>query len=478
VTDQLTSAASLATGAPAAHRRRELRVPRVEVGPVGGRLALLALGTLTVATVAVAAAGPSVLVPRSANVFPNWESGPLRMLGLRVTTDPVTMGVVFSCAIAAMMVAYAIVVAASRTLSMRTIAIAVVVLQVVILLGPPLQLTDLFNYLGYARLGALHHFNPYTHVIRSEAFDPIYRFTSWHSLRSPYGPLFTALTYPLASMSLPVAYWVAKTTTIAFSLGFVALVWHCARRLGRDPRFAVAFVALNPVFLVYAVAGFHNDFFMLVPAMGAMAALLARRDRTVGALMVIAMAVKFTMVLLLPFLLLAAITRERRIRILTGCFVAAIPVGALWIAVFGLTLPNLAQQSTLLTEFSIPNVVGLLAHVGGGTSVVLAIATLLVIAVVVHQLWRQPDWIAGAGWSTAALLASLAWLVPWYVVWLLPLAALSRSVRLRRVAIVLTVFVAATFVPVTDHWLKTHDINLLRTAAGHASRTLQNQLAR
>ena len=34
-------------------------------------------------------------------------------------------------------------------------------------------------------------------------FDPVYRFTSWHSLRSPYGPLFTALTYPLAFTSLP-----------------------------------------------------------------------------------------------------------------------------------------------------------------------------------------------------------------------------------------------------------------------------------
>ena len=189
---------------------------------------------------------------------------------------------------------------------MRTIAIVVVALHVILLLSPPMQLTDMFNYLGYARLGALHHLNPYTHVIKQELFDPVYRFTSWHNLRSPYGPLFTALTYPLAFVSLPIAYWTLKVATVALSLGFVALVWQCARQLGRDPRFAVAFVAFNPIFLLYAVAGFHNDFFMLAPMLGAIALLLARRDRSAGAVLMLAVAVKFTAVLLLPFLLLGA----------------------------------------------------------------------------------------------------------------------------------------------------------------------------
>ena len=114
-----------------------------------------------------------------------------------------------------MFAAYAVVVAAARTFSMRAIAIVVVALHVILLLSPPLQLTDVFNYLGYARLGALHHLNPYTHVIKQEMFDPVYRFTSWHNLRSPYGPLFTAITYPLAFVSLPVAYWMLKIVTVA-----------------------------------------------------------------------------------------------------------------------------------------------------------------------------------------------------------------------------------------------------------------------
>jgi len=254
------------------------------------------------------------------------------------------------------------------------IAIAVLALNLVLLLSPPMQLTDLFNYLGYARLGALHHLNPYTHTIRQELFDPVYGFSSWHNLRSPYGPLFTALTYPLAFLPLPVAYWLVKLATVALSLSLSALVWQCARQLGRDPRFAVAFVSLNPIFLVYAVEGFHNDFFMLVPMLGAISLLLARRDRSAGAMIMVAIAIKFTAVLLLPFLLVAARSKPRRIGLVIGAAVAAIPLIALDLALFGLALPNLSQQSTLLTGFSIPNVFGLLLDGGGGTPALLKIA--------------------------------------------------------------------------------------------------------
>ena len=262
------------------------------------------------------------------------------------------------------------------------------------------------------------------------------------------------------------------------SLAFVGLVWHCARRLGRDPRFVVAFVAFNPIFLIYEVAGFHNDFFMLAPAMAAIALVLARRDRSAGAALMVAIAVKFTAVLLLPFLLLAVRDRPRQIRLITGAVLAAIPLAVLIFALFGVSLPNLQQQSSLLTDFSIPNVVGLLLHVGGGTPLLLKIFTVAVVAVVGYEFFTRRDWLNGAGWSTLALIASLAWLVPWYIVWLLPLAALGTSVRLRQISAVLTVFLLFAFLPVTTKYMNDHNINPLNTRAGQASQNLQSKLAR
>jgi hypothetical protein len=67
--------------------------------------------------------------------------------------------------------------------------------------------------------------------------------------------------------------------------------------------------------------------------------------------------------------------------------------------------------------------------------------------------------------------------MPWYVIWLLPLAALGTSVRLRRASIVLTLFLVLTFVPELWLYMAEHNINPLSGSAGQVSQTLQRKLA-
>jgi len=453
-----------------------LRWPRFALTPAAGRAALATLICGALAVVMFSSATSSVLVPRSETSFPHWMSGPLHGLFGHLNNDPMALSVGFSAVLAVMGIAYLVVLSAVRTFSMRAIVGCVVALHLILLMGPPLPLTDLFNYLGYARLGALHHLNPYTHVIAQAGHDPIFRFTTWHHLHSPYGPAFTAASYPLAFLPIPVAYWVLKVMTMLGSLAVLALVWQCARQLGRDPRFAVLFVAANPIVLIYALGGFHNDVFMLIPALGAISLLLARRDRSAGAVLMLAVAVKFTAILLLPFLLIAARPAERRLRLLTGVALAAVPLVLGTLAVFGLSMPNLSDQSTLLTDFSLPNVVGLLIGVGGGTAGLLRIANLILVAVVLYELRRHRDWLSGAGWSTFALIASLAWLVPWYVIWLLPLAALGTSLRLRRWTVALSAYLVLAFMPATGIVLGQLGLNPMGSAVGQASKARQHVL--
>jgi alpha-1,6-mannosyltransferase len=273
-----------------------------------------------------------------------------------------------------------------------------------------------------------------------------------------------------------VAYWVVKVVTVLMSLGLIALVWDCARRLGRDPRFAVALVALNPVYFVYAIGGFHNDFFMLVPSTAAIALLLARRDRAAGAAVMLAVGVKFTAVLLLPFLLVAARSARRRREVLVGAALTAVPLVVLSVALFGFSLPNLSQQSSLLTPFSVPDVFGYVIGVGGGTTFILRLADVALVVAIVLLVRREGDWLTNAGWAMVALIASLAWLMPWYVIWMLPLAALASSVRLRRIAGVLTVFVVLTFMPVNSTVFGWLNFTPTSGAAWQASQTLQTKL--
>jgi alpha-1,6-mannosyltransferase len=464
-------------GVPTLRIPRVLRAPRLVLGPRWAKLALATIIVGLLAMVLFETGGPTLLTPRSSQIFAPWEAGPLYGLVSGLRPSSTALGFAISGVILALLAAYAVALAALRTLSTRMIAVCIVAAHAILLLGPPFQLTDMGNYLGYARLGGLHGLNPYTHVIGQEMHDPIFHFATWLNLHSPYGELFTALSYPLAFLPIPVAYWIVKAVTVLLSLAFIWIVCWCARRLGRDPRYAAVLLGLNPIYLVYGVGGFHNDFFMLVPATGAIALLLARRDRSAGAALMVAIAVKYSAVLLLPFLLVGAQESRRRRELIVGAVLAAIPLVAMSLALFGLSLPNLSQQSTLLTPFSFTNLFGLVIGVGGGTSGVLRLASVALVVAIALLVRRRGDWLSHAGWATVALIASLSWLMPWYVIWVLPLAALGSSVRLRRVAVALTVFLVLTFLPSSGKLWGLIHLNPLGGSAGQASQNLQAKLS-
>jgi hypothetical protein len=76
---------------------------------------------------------------------------------------------------------------------------------------------------------------------------------------------------------------------------------------------------------------------------------------------------------------------------------------------------------------------------GHATGVVLGIAFFALFLWLVLKVWRgQLDWIDGAGWSAIGLVTTASALLPWYVAWALPFAALGSDRRLWRTAIVLT----------------------------------------
>jgi hypothetical protein len=99
---------------------------------------------------------------------------------------------------------------------------------------------------------------------------------------------------------------------------------------------------------------------------------------------------------------------------------------------------------------SVPNELALwltgsgLTHTGRTTATVF---TVIAIAITLWRAWRGADWITCAGWATLALLLGTVWLLPWYVTWLTPLAALSTSRPLRIATITLIAYICATRIP-------------------------------
>ncbi|HZV72723.1 MAG TPA: polyprenol phosphomannose-dependent alpha 1,6 mannosyltransferase MptB [Conexibacter sp.] len=405
---------------------------------------LLAAGSL----LAVAAASRRRIwfVPSSGRGgFPDWLGGPFRGL------DFVLLPPRGALLIVVMLVCYLVVLACARVggIPARLGVAAIVAVHVVFLLGPPLFSADVFGYVDYARLSVLHGLNPYLHGAADAALDPVVPFVRWHDIPTPYGPLFTVASAPLAWLSVPAALWVCKALAALLSLGCVALVWRIAQRRELPPTPAALFVGLNPLLLAYGVGGAHNDFLLMALALGAILLVLEERAVAGGGLGILAVGVKASAGLLLPFLLLGA---RRRRSALAGMLAGGAAVLALAVAAFGTEgfgfVGQIGRQQRFVAADSVPRrVAGLLGFhaLPSGLRLLFVAAFATSVIGLLWATWRgRIDWIAAAGWATLALLLSTAWLVPWYVVWLLPLAAVARDPRLRGAALLFCVYVVAT----------------------------------
>jgi Glycosyltransferase family 87 len=429
---------------------RELRWPSLPTARAVGAAALAGLlGASVLLAMAAAAERRIWYVPASeGGGFPGWLGGPFH--GVGVVLEPPRGALL----LLVMTVAYLVVLACARAggIPSRLAIAAVVAAHVVFLLAPPLFSADVFGYVDYARLGVLHGLDPYVHGAADAGRDPVVAFVRWRDIATPYGPLFTFLSSPLAWLSVPAALWVCKASAALLSLVCAALVWAIARRRGMAPTPALLFVGLNPLLLAYGVGGAHNDFLLLALALGAVLLVVQERVESGGALAMLAVGVKASAGLLLPFLVLASAERRGRRRVLSGAAVAGAALLVLALAAFGHSalgfVNQIQEQQKFVAADSVPRkLAGVLGfdHLPEGMRVLFGVAFAASVLWLLWATWRaRIDWIAAAGWATLALLLSTAWLVPWYVVWLLPLAALARDRRLRGAALLFCLYVVAT----------------------------------
>jgi hypothetical protein len=431
---------------------------------------------------------PSGLSPITHNnFFPRWMAGPLGGLWPGLTRNGTTLRYLFTGPVAVMYVSYLLVLAYVRALPARWAVAAIVCAHAIFLLAPPLALTDVFNYVNYGRMEVVHHLNPYTTIpILEPHNDPSYSLSNWHQLLSPYGPLFTLLTFAVVPLGVAGSFWALKGILILASLAMILLVWKCARLLGRDPVAAIVLVGLNPIVLVWGLGGDHNDFlvlllivlgfYLLLRARAAHEAAAAGRaaarkalpsrapasrsrawlaptaaDIAAGAAFVTAGAIKASAGVMIPVVLAGLARTPRRLpAVLVGMAVAGLLLAAVSLIAFGLHIPDLSTQSRLVTNISLPNLLGLALGSGGETSslhVVLSVVLVGSIAVCCVQAYRWRDSLTASGWANVALLVTLSWVLPWYVLWVLPLAALSSSRRLRVAALGLGVYLIIAWAP-------------------------------
>jgi alpha-1,6-mannosyltransferase len=334
-------------------------------------------------------------------------------------------------------------------LDRRLVWAAIVVLLVLFACLPPLLSHDVYSYVDYARLAVRHGLDPYVHAPQSVPGDPAFPHVTWTETTSAYGPLFSLATYPLAWLPVGTAVYILKAASAASVLAIAYLVARLAPARGIDPTRAAAFVALNPLVLVHVVGGPHNDGLAVLLMTLGVAGMLTAREGLGGGALVAACATKATAAIAIPFALLGS---ERRPRFLLGAL-AALALVALaaylafgwnWLHAFTLAGENQGRTSHMSVPITTARLTGLDPDL-----VRAAFLALYAVLVIYLLLWthRGGDWLRATAWATSGLLLATSWLLPWYLLWPLPAAALSRDRLLKLLLLGLTAYQLGARIP-------------------------------
>lgn len=502
--------------------------PAAIVGSRRGRVvALLALAAIvgcSLFVVIIAADRPNYIsATTSPGFFPHWLAGPLGGLWPQFPRGTTTIKNVFTAALVVMYASYLVGIRHVPKLDRRFAIGAILAVQLIFFLSPPLTQTDVFNYIDYARMEVVHHLNPYTTIpVIAPHSDPAYALSNWHELMSPYGPLFTIMMFAIVPFGVAVSFWLVKGLLAIASLTGLLLVWKCAKLLGRDPVKALVFAGLNPIVLLWGLGGDHNDFVMVLFLLLASYLLLRSRapgeegdavadrvsgggdaamdgasgggdavaDRVSGRMQVLrgwllppawlellagvslaaAVFVKASGAIVVPVVIAGiARTPRRALQTVIGGIVGTIVFACFTYVAFGAHIPDLGTQGSLVTDLGLPNLLGLALGQGGETNVLrelLMVALVLVVVLCCIAAWRGGDFVTHSGWATLGLLVTLAWVLPWYVVWVIPLAALSGSRRLRFATIAFSIYLILAWSPASGDLFETIGFNPEGTALG------------
>lgn len=332
------------------------------------------------------------------------------------------------------------------SLTLRAVVLSLAVVFGAALTTAPRETGDVWSYAIYGRMVAVRHASPYRHFPDEYSQDPMFPFVAptWRHTGSVYGPAFTAFSAAIAPLAgdsgvrTRVLYQATAALAVA---GALMLLW----RRTRSPA-ALAWLGLQPVVALQLVNGGRNDALI---GLGILAAiLLAERAhlRASGLVTGAAAAIKATGLLTGAGLAIwtwrrGGIRRAAVLVVATGATLA----GAYALAGGTAALGPLEHASTQLSQASIWEALPAL-----GVPIVSSTVAMVVTAVVVGVcLCRQTkDDPAQAGLAgPAAFLLAAPYVLPGYLGWVLPGAALHhRHPTSRIMALQATLLVGAYMV--------------------------------
>ncbi len=310
----------------------------------------------------------------------------------------------------------------------------------------PVSAIDVYIYAARSRLFSHYGENPNAvQPLNHWDADPYMAYASkeWADDLSPYGPLWNLIAYPVTWIggdNIGIAILGFKVIAVAAVFLIAWLVYQIVRESHPGWEItAVMFWLLNPLVMWDGIANAHNDVLLMLPVVAAIWAWRKGYDRWVIPLLLISVLIKYVTLILLPVAVVAVWRRnpDRRERISGVLFAISAGLFLLAVSLFPFydlgairesaaaqgskvaVSPAWAIKSTLI-EWDVVRLEN-----ESIIRVAYAIVSLYIAGWMV-ACWRNPSRMPRATFEVlfAFMLIGSTNQRAWYVLWLIPMAAL------------------------------------------------------
>ncbi|MBD0860073.1 alpha-(1-_6)-mannopyranosyltransferase A [Gordonia sp. zg691] len=341
--------------------------------------------------------------------------------------------------------------AAEALPSTRTLGRWVLVWTAPLLIAVPVYSRDVYAYLAQgAVFGA--GFDPYADG-PAHAPGPLVDSMAqvWATTTAPYGPFFMGMLRVVTEITGDHVILGVLAIRLLLLPGLFLSLWaipRLARRFGASPQAGLWLTLFNPLVLIHLVAGPHVELLMMGVLVSGIALVAQRRHVLGTSVLAVAVSIKITAGVALPFVLwmwLAHIRSERQVtaRDVVTVFASivgiALAVFGFWTLVVGLGigwLTGLGWADVIINWFTIPTLAAHLVTLVAAPFVALNLQPVLevtrsigfvVLAVTLVVLWWRHrhddrDAVAGMAWAMLAVLLLEPSTLPWYYTWVLAIA--------------------------------------------------------
>ena len=336
-----------------------------------------------------------------------------------------------------------------KILRIETIYLSLLTWVLPLLFAPPLFSRDVYSYFMQGKL-QLAGTNPYESGVAAvpgwfqSGVDPL-----WGDSPTPYGPVFLLIEKAVAAISQDSSLggsYLFRLTSVLGVLLICLSIPYLAKSHGVNPVSAAWIGVMNPLVLMHFVAGSHNDALMVGLVCISMA--LGLRGHFVAGVVVatLALGIKPVAIVLFPFLALiaagsgASLIRRMKYSVIAG----AIALSTLFITSavahtgpFG-WIGSLSTPGTVKSWLSPTTALGLLIGepirllgfgnvVDTSVSITRLLGSVLLAIVLVLLVIRPQGRSAtrGVALSFVALVVLGPVVQPWYLLWSIPLLAVT-----------------------------------------------------